>query len=649
MPSYHSNFGFPQNSSSTTHCSHGVESTDSSSSLTRVEISHNGSCNSLSSLATGYLSDDDTLTLSRNSSSKSRNSSRRRPTPLQSVIYFRRDLGSSDEEDDHYDSDFWDQTDRRRNHYTRSNMSSSLEDAEEDDENETEVSQESSIFSSPYSTENVEETNEPSSICSSESVNINQEWITAKHLAEKLAHYPYSRASLSRLSANHGFHIKSIMALVACNSRIFTLNDDTVYLRPQITMCFRHLSLDGCQNESTCEGLHICPQYLAGKCKDEECPLGHSGDTQHNMRILNEFCLQSIPPHLLQKVIEEAITYPRPRLIEVCEKYNQGLCVRKECKKLHICKHYIAGLARCPRLFCSLNHSFREPSIEGILENHGLNIKETPKDIVKALHKINPHLAEQLPFETIEEESHMPMTVWSSYACGDVDIPEICYSSTEGNCEYERSGCKRLHCERTFHWQVRETGGCWLNLTLSQVYWLELAYCDPEKDFVILPQLDQTYLELSVGDLAPLLNQKHWKVNFENKNENFTLTSDSEVLELRRLCSEDIGVNVPGREFLWYYQNRKGEFIEYGTKDPKSEGYDDLSEITSQILEKVYQNDMDKTSKMHFTTNKYTYHLDVNTMTQLNEIDQTRCQVRRRPKPHIMEKHKQALQKRPSF
>ncbi|XP_064107803.1 zinc finger CCCH-type antiviral protein 1-like [Macrobrachium nipponense] len=646
MPSSHRSFGFPSNSSSTTHCGHGDERENLSSSLTKVEISHNDSSNSLSSLATGYISDDDTLDKSRNSSSKSQSSCQRRPTPLQSVIFFRRDLdldldGSNEEGDD---SDFWDQTNRRRHHYT-----SSLEDAEENDENETKEEKESDAHPNAQSTEKAEENYEPSSIYSYVSESINREWVTAKALAEKLAHYPHSKASLSSLSESHGFHIKSVMALVACNSRIFMLNDDTVYLRPQISMCFSHLSLDGCQNESVCEGLHICPLYLEGKCKDEECSLGHSGDTRHNLRILNEFCLQSVPPHLLQKVIEEAVTYPRPKLLEVCDEYNQGLCVMKECKKLHICKHYIAGLAHCPRLFCSLNHSFRELSVERILENHGLKMKESPKDIVKTLHKVNPHLAEQLPFETVEEESHMPITIWSTYAYGDVDVPEICYRSIERICEYERSGCKRLHCERPFHWQVRETDGCWLNLTPSQVYWLELAYCDPEQDSVMLPQLEQTYLEHSVGGLALLLNQTKWKANFETKNGIFTLTSDHDVLELRRLCCEDVGLNVPGSEFIWYYRNRRGKFVEYGMRDSAGEGYDDLSEISSQCLENVYQNHMDESSKMHFATSKYTYHLDVNTMTQLNEIDQTRCQVQRRPKPHIMEKQIQTLQRRPSF
>lgn len=459
---------------------------------------------------------------------------------------------------------------------------------------------------------------------------------------ETLTKYEDFRASLLTLLEQHGLNQNAVRDTIATYPNTFSLNDEIVELRPKIIICGTHISADFCYAWESCDELHVCPRFVLGDCMDDSCSLGHCWTTDHNRKILQSFNMDKLPSKTLCKLIRCTFSELSPvKSLDVCQSYNKGKCGRRLCSSLHICLNFVIRGGNCGLPSCLLNHYTTEPSVCKLLESHGLPSNGCPKDIIAAVLAQNQSLANQACSQrhvrrlstssSLSALSPNPQrgtstSVWSHFYKGDVPVPEICYSSVEGKCQFEAEGCTRLHAKEHFHWQVSEISDQWFNLQNSQVISLERAYCDPAQESVTIPRLD-TALVTPTNPLLSLLGRDLWSADL------ITLTlkdsSRDKILNLRRLSTEKTEDDVPASVFLWYYFF-DGSWVEYGRPNPAAK--DDLTyDVSCESIEQTFNTpahqemSLGKKEKIDFQS---MFHV---------KGSSHKWPVRRRPKRHLEE------------
>lgn len=216
--------------------------------------------------------------------------------------------------------------------------------------------------------------------------------VTPHLLVESLANFPTFSASLLQLMEDVNLHPLSVREVTSSYPQIFHLNGEIVELKPQISMCIAHSGPQGCVRRSTCNNLHICPDYVLGWCHDKSCALGHKWHTDHNISVLKPFSLEHLQLPKLRKLVQSLSKMSSPGHLEVCHNYNEGGCSQTDCDALHVCRSYVTGLTRCSIGGCQLNHDLFSPDCCHLLRTHGLSTNEAPRDIVLALLAANPTL-----------------------------------------------------------------------------------------------------------------------------------------------------------------------------------------------------------------------------------------------------------------
>lgn len=484
-----------------------------------------------------------------------------------------------------------------------------------------------------------------------------------------------------------GLKPREVWPVVHGNPHLFNVkgSDEIICLRLQIKVCSGHLN-NGCTNKSSCCSLHICPRHLQGICRNVNCALGHKITSRHNAMVLDDFNFNDIPEQDILRVLSLSV----PNLyashhLKICNDYNGKKCQRTNCSDLHICQDYLITF-KCDTKYCPLDHSFQTKTNTQILESHGIDTNESPRDIIKSIKDKYPSIfrqharsgdfskqagrqqferrnvqqtrrvqsqssdnvtgyinpgsesvrtpsnfsnPENLQIGGTAEHCH---TVWCDEYQGNVAIPQICYYSVSSRCRYEEGGCKRLHADRYFHWQVKQRGKGWINLRPHQVEVLERSYCDPAQDGVVVPPVDHTNCPKG---MLTLFGKDSWQGHFPSMILRNGKTQMS--LDLRRICSENVDGNVKCAQYLWYFLDQNNVWVQYGNIDTTNRGFL-VSNITSEDIEKEYQRNLG--SSMTFKNSMFTYLLDFQSMTQTNTSTNVTRKVRRRPVPHLKGKSK---------
>lgn len=340
----------------------------------------------------------------------------------------------------------------------------------------------------------------------------------------------------------------------------------------------------------------------------------------------------------------------KPKLALCPMNDHRGRCrYGTKCRSLHVCAEYLKD--ECDKVRCPQGHGWDEKPnsvlVHKLFLDH-LNVSELNKLVVSlqddyarkgtksGLHRppatsseggddSSQSDEEDEGFEDPSGDESVSPTVWSHYMEGEVTIPEICYDSVVGKCASEEVGCPRLHAALPFHWQTKKPGGFWYNLQPAQAEHLELNYCDPSKETCMVPKLDPTVYCESECDLLALMGLAQWEANFETMT--LFLPPDDE-LQIRRLCVEHIDeVAQAANVNMWYYEVQ--EWLPYGLDQDSAPN----NGVTCAEIERAFLND--KYSRFYFTTERHTYTLDFETMTQINDTTGYTRRVRRRPKPHL--------------
>ncbi|NWH50351.1 PAR12 polymerase, partial [Fregata magnificens] len=389
------------------------------------------------------------------------------------------------------------------------------------------------------------------------------------------------------------------------------------------------------------------------------CKYSHDILNAENKKVLKTHGLSGLDENELRVLLLQNDPFLLP---DACLYYNRrdGTCSQKNnCNKLHICRHFLQG--ECRFFPCKKSHNFLDTHALRVLETGGIDVNiasnvqaiydhkhvELNKELKKGkIHNYKPreNLLKKpavtrskdlnIPFQTVDSTLHMPpsevLFIQSSHAgpsnnvpdqsqhqlptgVGDTDKDKKDDSSAKGSkdnkedkcdelcvfyvwkyCKHKHK-CRFVHYHLPYRWQVYN-GITWNDLSMMEE--IEKAYCDPKTS--------------SMAD----------------KNINFqTMTCSSS--SLRRLSTPS-SVTKPAfaltTQWIWYWKNDQGQWIEYGEQ---GEG-DSVNSPSSDIIENLYLADPDAT--ISFQAGLHHYELNFKEMTQTNMSFRTRRQVCRRPK-----------------
>ncbi|KAM6212072.1 protein mono-ADP-ribosyltransferase PARP12-like [Sarcoramphus papa] len=401
-----------------------------------------------------------------------------------------------------------------------------------------------------------------------------------------------------------------------------------------------------------CERLHLCKLHLMGKCNlgPRSCKYSHDIINAENKQVLKTHELSGLNENDLRVLLLQNDPFLLP---DVCQFYNRkdGTCSQQNnCNKLHICRHFLQG--ECRFLPCKRSHNLLDTHALRVLETGGIdgntasNIQtvykhkhvEFNKELKKGrIHGCKPRenffkkpavtrsKEPKMPSQTVGSTLHVPPSEGPSSSvhgqsqhqlptgAGGKDedkkdtssakaskddkedkCDEICVFYVWKYCKH-KDKCRFVHYHLPYRWQVYN-GMTWNDLSMMEE--IEKAYCDPKNS--------------SMAD----------------KNINFqTMTCCSS--SLRRLSTPS-SVTKPTfvltTQWIWYWKNDQGQWIEYGEQ---GEG-DSVNSPSSAIIENVYLADPDGT--ISFQAGLHHYQLCFKEMMQTNISYKTRRRVCRRPK-----------------
>eukprot|EP00062_Callorhinchus_milii_P006503 gi/632947101/ref/XP_007888888.1/ PREDICTED: poly [ADP-ribose] polymerase 12 [Callorhinchus milii] len=343
-----------------------------------------------------------------------------------------------------------------------------------------------------------------------------------------------------------------------------------------------------------CGQLHLCRYFVYGNCKFSKgrkiCNFSHNITSNHNATIIQNNCLSSLDPkELCQLLLQNDLSL----LPEVCLFYNKGpglngACNFKEsCTKLHICQHFIQGTCKFGSK-CKRSHSF-ESNGSNALEHLSMEFNQALPKIYSNIYNIKNCRS----CDSKEKTSTAPFSDSPISPSTDVENEEICLYYVRKNCGF-KDKCRLVHYSLPYRWQVYE--GAWKDLPNMEE--IEKAYCDPKNTSLRSPSVD-----------------------FK--------TMRSITKQVRRLSTASSVTKPPHyiltTEWLWYWKDEYGNWIEYG----KQEGKHNAS-ITSIELEKAYL--ANPNGQVEFSAGKYQYFLNFKDMFQKNVLLGTLRDVKRRPR-----------------
>ena len=163
---------------------------------------------------------------------------------------------------------------------------------------------------------------------------------------------------------------------------------EMVRLCSSLALCDKYCSHESC--EERCSSLHICKFYImnatcsfAGKCK-----FGHDLTTSHNRRVLGQHLLENASLTDVRFLLMKVNNRSGALIPKICKFYNvQSGCSKENCKNLHICKHYVNGECLFGKK-CRRSHNIMDLTMRNILQDHGIDTRRTPKEILSDLRKM---------------------------------------------------------------------------------------------------------------------------------------------------------------------------------------------------------------------------------------------------------------------
>ncbi|KFQ14047.1 Poly [ADP-ribose] polymerase 12, partial [Leptosomus discolor] len=389
------------------------------------------------------------------------------------------------------------------------------------------------------------------------------------------------------------------------------------------------------------------------------CKYSHDIISAENKKVLKTHELSSLDENDLRVLLLQNDPFLLPDVCQFYNRKNDACNQQQNCNKLHVCRHFLQG--ECRFFPCKRSHNLLDTHALRVLETGGIDLniasniqaicdhkhvefnKELrrgkipnykPKEYYSKKPAVTRSKEPRIPSQTVGSTLHVPpsevLFIWSSHAGPGSNVPgqsqhqlptgaedkdkdkkdnssskaskdnkedkcnEICVYYAWKYCKHNDK-CRFVHYRLPYRWQVYN-GITWNDLSMMEE--IEKAYCDPKTS--------------SIADKS---------IDFQT----MTCCSSS----IRRLSTPS-SVTKPSflltTEWIWYWKNDRGQWIEYGEQ---GEG-DSVKSPSSAIIENLYLADPDAT--ISFQAGLHHYKLSFKEMTQTNTSFKTRRQVRRRPK-----------------
>ncbi|KAK3586710.1 hypothetical protein CHS0354_020716 [Potamilus streckersoni] len=397
------------------------------------------------------------------------------------------------------------------------------------------------------------------------------------------------------------------------------------------------------------------------------------------MQIRREYLLDHLKIKELKYLLNLADNRSETTVPRICKFYNnEGGCRNqqqgKSCPHLHMCRHYI--MDKCsfgPR--CKRNHDIFVTDVKEILIRYKINISRTPKEIIAELQEAlskdedsksetsevldqrrigatslvskrctsTPNLAMQKM--SLFPQPHSSVTDSDEGSSVDSDgVPggtrikssrsgkhrsrskkkntpdrqlsvdstqgtHICLYNLRGQCWFKDS-CRNVHKNMPYQWQLRhQSDGVWEDLGEQDNLDVELNFSNPD--------CDKCFCEDRSGLPIQLFFEKMEAQTGDNRN--------LEVRRLSTVSSEDAENQPLATRWCWFWQDQRGKWVEYGSKNMT--GYQ--TNVVSDVIEQRYL--ANPKGQCHFATLGHGYILDFTIMSQQNMDTKTKRRVKRRP------------------
>ncbi|XP_039918886.1 zinc finger CCCH-type antiviral protein 1-like isoform X4 [Hirundo rustica] len=370
-----------------------------------------------------------------------------------------------------------------------------------------------------------------------------------------------------------------------------------------------------CMQQNNCSKLHVCRHFLLGKCKFPRCIMSHNLLDVHALRLLETGGIDGKIASNFQAICDyKHFEFNR----EPKKGYVHNYRPRNDYGKK-------AAVTRVKELKAASETGKSTPLVapsEGPSSTTPAQIQDQlpagagnkgPSSTTPA------QIQDQLPAGAGNKDkgpsSTTPAQIQDQLPAGagnkdkgkkDGSSDEDSKDNKKDNCDEiclfyvwkyckNKDKCRSVHYHLPYKWEKHD-GLKWHELPMMEE--IEKAYCDPKNSSL------------------PSRN-----IDFQT----MTCCSSS----VRRLCTPS-SVTKPTllltTQWIWYWKNNEGKWIEYGEQEEGSS----MTSPSSAIIENLYQ--ADPCAIVPFQTDQHQYELNFKEMTQTNITFKTRRRICRRPK-----------------
>ncbi|NXY46706.1 PAR12 polymerase, partial [Ceuthmochares aereus] len=362
--------------------------------------------------------------------------------------------------------------------------------------------------------------------------------------------------------------------------RVLLLQNDPFFL-PDVCHFYNGRN-DTCHQQNNCNNLHICQHFLQGQCRFLPCKKSHNLLDAHALRVLEAGGIDMNTASNIQ-----AICYHKH--MELNKELKKGISKLNKPRENLLNKTAVTQNKELKTPFQTVDATLHVPPSEAVLfiqSSHGgpsNNVPDQSQDQLQteAGGKDMDYKKDDSSAKDLKEDQ-------------EDNSDEICLFYVWKYCKH-RDKCRLVHYHLPYRWQVYN-GVSWNDLSMMEE--IEKDYCDPKNS------------------------------STANNNIDFrTMTRGS--FSVRRLSTPS-SVTKPTfvltTQWIWYWKNDQGQWIEYGEQ---GEG-DSMNSPSSAVIENLYLADPDAT--VPFQAGLYCYKLNFKEMTQTNTSSKTQRRVCRRPK-----------------
>ncbi|XP_070206756.1 protein mono-ADP-ribosyltransferase PARP12-like isoform X2 [Littorina saxatilis] len=391
-----------------------------------------------------------------------------------------------------------------------------------------------------------------------------------------------------------------------------------VFVRPTAALgfCLGHTRKHNPCQQKLCNYLHACPRFfLTGACGfRDRCSYGHNLRTPLNRRLLKLHGVGVLDLTELRTLLRLPWVRRGASMPRMCRSYNScGGCVREggRCHGLHLCSLHVFGFSGGD---CERNHDIRSQDVAETLALYGISVAgRRPEDVVKEVQayvasrndifvypdcdvpdlnrkKRRPDMETGAkPQQTGTILNVFQQRAWESVYRKNGRRPEklfftrtgrrpinqvstktespgsICRHHLMGKCGYGES-CHRLHSNRPFLWRMielpedteKDEDLTWTSFDPVNNVLLEQYFSQPEIVECCLDNVDGVKMFVNfIEHMAECIaTDKMYSLHRLGIPPRATLSSDQEYL---------------ATVWLWYWQNQKRKWIEFGFKQKERE------------------------------------------------------------------------------